>query len=122
SWNSSPFAPFPPVKSSGSFVLEREDGFPIVFHAHDCPAILLRLGHERLVQTCRIGIGQKNIRITFSFPITPTSSYIVQYITISTSRMIWIAQKCGHTIFSNSSLLPATKLPACRQKSIRRST
>jgi hypothetical protein len=57
---------------------------------------------SRLAQTCGIGIGPKNIRSTFSLPITRTSSCIVQYITISTSRMIWIAQKCGHTISASS--------------------
>jgi hypothetical protein len=40
----------------------------------------------------------KNISSTLSLPITRTSSCIVQYIRISTTRMIWMAQKCGHTI------------------------
>src|SRR6266566_1229859 len=105
----------------GLFVFGREDGLPIVLHPDDSPAILLRLVVERLVQTCGIGTGPKNIRSTFSFPITRTSSCIVQYITISTSRMIWIAQKCGHTISASSFSLPATRPPACRQKSLRRS-
>src|SRR5213078_3286516 len=49
SWNSSTLSPFPPVKSSGSFVLEGEDGLPIVLHTDDCPAILLRLLVKRRV-------------------------------------------------------------------------
>ena len=31
----------------------------------------------------------------FPFPITRTSSCIVQYMAMRTNRMIWIAQKCG---------------------------
>jgi hypothetical protein len=39
-------------------------------------------------QTVEAGTGPKNIRSTFSFPITRASSCIVQYMRISTSRMI----------------------------------
>src|ERR1700745_1287877 len=77
---------------------------------------------SRHAQTCGIGIGPKNIRSTFSLPITRTSSCVVQYITISTSRMIWIAQKCGHTISAINFSLSATQPAAIRQKSLRRST
>jgi len=59
------------------------------------PVVHLRLAIPRLVQTSGTGIGPKNIRRAFSFPITRTSSCIMQYMTISTNRMIWIAQKCG---------------------------
>src|SRR6266705_3181590 len=39
----SPLSLFPPVKSSGSFVLEGKDALPIVLHADNGPAILLCL-------------------------------------------------------------------------------
>ena len=45
----------------------------------------------------------------FSAPMARTSSRIVQYMKISTSRMIWIAQKCGQTISANSCWLAATR-------------
>src|SRR5437667_11756046 len=61
------------------------------------------------VHTSGAGIGPKNIRSTFSLPITRTSSCIVQYMAIITKRMIWIAQKCGHTISASNFSLPATK-------------
>src|SRR6266478_998732 len=67
------------------------------------------------------GIGPKNILITFSFPITRTSSCTMQYAAMRTKRMIWMAQKCGQMISASSFLLPVTKPPVCRQKSIRRS-
>src|SRR5678815_1117911 len=67
---------------------------------------------SRLAQTCATGSGPKKMRSTFSLPITRTSSCIVQYTTISTNRMIWIAQKCGQTISANNFSLPATRLPA----------
>src|SRR6266481_8597176 len=79
-----------------SVLLLWENGLPIVLHADHRPTFMFGLGHERVAQTCGTGSGPKNIRSTFSFPITRTSSCIVQYMTISTSRMIWIAQKWGH--------------------------
>ena len=33
-----------------SFPLESEDGLPVVFHADDGPAVLLRLDHERVAE------------------------------------------------------------------------
>lgn len=53
---------------------------------------------KRLAQIAGAGIGPKNILITFSFPITRTNSCIMQYMAISTNRMIWMAQKCGQMI------------------------
>jgi hypothetical protein len=43
---------------------------------------------EAGTQTVGAGTGPKNIRSIFSFPITRASSCIVQYMKISTSRMI----------------------------------
>ena len=52
--------------------------------------------------TSGAGIGPKNIRRAFSFPITRTSSCTVQYITINTKRIIWMAQKCGQMISASN--------------------
>src|SRR2546430_11203454 len=81
----------------------------VVLHPDDDPAILRCLGHERPVQTSGAGIGPKNIRNTFSLPITRTNSCTMQYAAIRTNRMIWIAQKCGHTISESNFSLPAPK-------------
>ena len=77
---------------------------------------------ERLAQTSGAGIGPKNIRITFSLPITRTNSCIMQYMAMRTNKMIWMAQKCGQMISASNFSLPATKPPVCRQKSISLST
>src|SRR5207253_9867694 len=74
---SSPLPLFTPVELV-LFLLRWENLLPIVLHADDSPAILLRLGHERLAQTCGMGIGPKNIRSNFSLPMTRLSSRIVQ--------------------------------------------
>src|SRR4029077_7956140 len=73
---------------------------------------------SRLAQTCGAGIGPKNIRTAFSFPITRTNSRTMQYAAMRTSKMIWIAQKCGQMMSESNLSLPATKLPVSRQKSI----
>src|SRR5260370_33968894 len=57
-----------------SFFPWREDGFPIILHTDYSSAVLLCLGHERVAQTSGTGIGPKNIRRAFSFPITSPSS------------------------------------------------
>ena len=68
---------------------------------------------ERLAQISGVGIGPKNILITFSFPITRTSSCIMQYMAMRTNRMIWIAQKCGQ-------MISAKQLSIARNKAARR--
>ena len=40
-----------------SFPLESEDGLPVVFHADDGPAVLLRLDHERVAERADLRLG-----------------------------------------------------------------
>src|SRR5437667_5446996 len=96
-----------PFQTKDAFVLEQELSFLTgtsrgnrdIFgiHLRYLRFLLLNL-RVRLVQTCGAGIGPKNIRSTFSLPITRTSSCTVQYTAMRTKRMIWIAQKCGQMI------------------------
>src|SRR5262249_4756775 len=70
----------------------------------------------RSYDPCRAGCVPKSIARTLSRPRIRTNSCMVQYIRISTTRRIWMAQKCGHTISASNFWLPATKLPASFQK------